>query len=42
MRIFLRALVVAVILILGYALLQPTIERALYTMRLASMPKPVS
>ncbi len=40
MRIFLRALVVAIILILGYALLEPTIERALYTMRLASMPKP--
>jgi len=42
MRIFLRTLVVAVILILGYALLQPTIERALYTMRLASMPKPTA
>ena len=42
MRIFLRALVVAVILLLGYSLLQPTIERALYTMRLASMPKPTA
>jgi len=42
MRIFLRTLVVAIILVLGYALLQPTIERALYTMRLASMPKPTA
>ena len=40
MRIFLRALVVAVILILGYGLLEPVIERALYSMRLAAMPKP--
>lgn len=42
MRIFLRALIVAVVLILGYGLLQPTIERALYTMRLTAMPKPES
>jgi len=42
MRIFLRTLVVAIILVLGYALLQPTIERALYTMRLASMPTPTA
>ncbi|MDB5952039.1 MAG: peptidase [Massilia sp.] len=40
MRYFLRALVVAVILILGYGLLEPTIERALYTMRLTAMPRP--
>jgi len=40
MRIFLRVLVVAIILVLGYGLLQPTIERALYTMRLQAMPKP--
>ena len=42
MRIFLRALVVAVILIVGYDLLEPTIERVLYTMRLAAMPKPAA
>lgn len=40
MHILLRSLVVAVILILGYGLLEPHIERALYTMRLAAMPKP--
>ncbi|MES2759942.1 MAG: M23 family metallopeptidase [Pseudomonadota bacterium] len=40
MRFILRALVVAVILIGGYVFLQPTIERALYTMRLAAMDKP--
>lgn len=40
MRIFLRSLVLAALLILGYSLLAPTIERTLYTMRLASMPKP--
>lgn len=40
MRIFLRALVIAVVLILGHGLLQPAIERALYPMRLAAMPKP--
>ncbi|SEN19440.1 Peptidase family M23 [Duganella sp. CF517] len=37
---FLRSLVVAVVLILGHALLEPVIERALYPMRLAAMPKP--
>jgi hypothetical protein len=42
MKMFLRALVVAIVLILGYALLEPTIERALYTMRLAAMPKPAT
>jgi murein DD-endopeptidase MepM/ murein hydrolase activator NlpD len=40
MRFFLRALVVAVVLAAGYIFLAPTIERALYTMRLAAMPKP--
>jgi murein DD-endopeptidase MepM/ murein hydrolase activator NlpD len=40
MRFFLRALVVAVVLTAGYILLEPAIERALYTMRLAAMPKP--
>ena len=42
MRIFLRTLVVAIILVLGYGLLEPAIERALYSMRLAAMPKPAS
>ena len=40
MRIFLRALVIAVVLIFGHGLLEPAIERALYPMRLAAMPKP--
>lgn len=40
MQIVVRTLVLAVILILGYGLLEPYIERALYTMRLAAMPKP--
>ena len=40
MGVLLRALVVAVILVLGYGLLEPYIERALYSMRLAAMPKP--
>ena len=40
MAVFLRTLFVAVILVLGYGLLEPYIERALYTMRLAAMPKP--
>ncbi|USX28994.1 M23 family metallopeptidase [Oxalobacteraceae bacterium OTU3CINTB1] len=42
MRIFLRALVIAVVLILGTALLEPVVERALYPMRLAAMPKPIA
>jgi murein DD-endopeptidase MepM/ murein hydrolase activator NlpD len=42
MRILLRTLVLAVLLVLGWVLLGPTIERALYTMRLAAMPKPVT
>lgn len=40
MTIFLRSLFFAVVLVLGYGLLEPYIERALYTMRLAAMPKP--
>ncbi|HEX8604795.1 MAG TPA: M23 family metallopeptidase [Pseudoduganella sp.] len=40
MRVFLKALVVAVVLMLGYELLAPTIERVLYPMRLVSMPRP--
>jgi murein DD-endopeptidase MepM/ murein hydrolase activator NlpD len=40
MRTFLRALAAAIILIFGYALLEPAIERALYTMRLAAMSRP--
>jgi murein DD-endopeptidase MepM/ murein hydrolase activator NlpD len=40
MRMFLRALAVAVILMLGYQLLGPAIERAMYPMRLAAMPRP--
>jgi len=40
MRMFLKALVVAVVLVLGYEFLGPVIERALYPVRLAAMPKP--
>lgn len=40
MAVFLRSLFVAVILVLAYGLLEPYIERALYSMRLAAMPKP--
>ncbi|MDY0975582.1 M23 family metallopeptidase [Massilia sp. CFBP9012] len=40
MAALLRNLVVAVFLVLAYGLLEPYIERALYTMRLAAMPKP--
>lgn len=40
MAVFLRTLVVAVFLVLAYGLLEPYIERALYSMRLAAMPKP--
>ena len=40
MRIFLRTLLLAVFLVLGYGLLEPYIERALYTMRLSAMPVP--
>ena len=40
MRVFLRAFVAAVVIIFGYSLLEPVIERALYPMRLTAMPKP--
>ncbi|AWL07503.1 M23 family metallopeptidase [Massilia oculi] len=40
MAALLRTLVVAIFLVLAYSLLEPYIERALYTMRLAAMPKP--
>lgn len=40
MGVLLRSLFVAVVLVLGYGLLEPYIERALYSMRLAAMPKP--
>ena len=40
MGVLLRTLFVAGILVLGYGLLEPYIERALYSMRLAAMPKP--
>jgi murein DD-endopeptidase MepM/ murein hydrolase activator NlpD len=42
MRIALRILVVAALLVLGYIFLAPTIERALYAMRLAAMDRPVT
>jgi murein DD-endopeptidase MepM/ murein hydrolase activator NlpD len=40
MRLFLKTLVVAAILMLGYVFLAPVIERAMYPLRLAAMPKP--
>ncbi|GGX94757.1 peptidoglycan DD-metalloendopeptidase family protein [Massilia dura] len=40
MRKFLQALVVAIVLVLGYEFLGPVIERATYAVRLAAMPKP--
>jgi murein DD-endopeptidase MepM/ murein hydrolase activator NlpD len=40
MRMFLQALVVAVILMLGLEFLGPAMERAFYPMRLAAMPAP--
>ncbi|RNF30963.1 peptidase M23 [Massilia aurea] len=42
MAAILRTLVVAVVLVLAYGLLEPYIERALYTMRLAAMSKPLA
>ena len=42
MAVLLRTLFVAVFLVLAYGLLEPYIERALYTMRLAAMPKPLA
>jgi murein DD-endopeptidase MepM/ murein hydrolase activator NlpD len=40
MRIVLRFVVVAVVLFLAYVFLGPVIERGLYPLRLAAMPKP--
>lgn len=40
MRMLLRTLVVAAVLMLGYWLLRPAIERALYPMRLVAMAAP--
>jgi murein DD-endopeptidase MepM/ murein hydrolase activator NlpD len=40
MRLAVRALLLAALLVLGYVLLAPTIARALYTMRLMAMPAP--
>ncbi|WP_312518734.1 M23 family metallopeptidase [Massilia sp.] len=40
MRTFLRSLFVATFLILGWGLLEPAIERAMYTARLTAMPTP--
>jgi murein DD-endopeptidase MepM/ murein hydrolase activator NlpD len=42
MRILIRVLIVATLFILGVDLLGPTIERALYPLRLAAMDKPVA
>ena len=42
MRTFLRSLFIAAILILGYGLLEPVLERAMYTARLMAMPPPES
>ena len=41
-RIFLRILVMAVVLIVGYVFFGPGIERAMYTVRLAAMDKPAT
>lgn len=40
MATLLRSLFIAVVLLLAYGLLEPYVERAMYTMRLAAMPKP--
>jgi hypothetical protein len=40
MRTFLRYLLVAVLLVGAYALVGPYLDRAIYAMRLASMPAP--
>jgi murein DD-endopeptidase MepM/ murein hydrolase activator NlpD len=42
MRVFLPVLVAVIALFLGYEFFRPTIERALYTVRLAAMPKPLA
>ena len=41
-RIFLRILVIAIVLVVGYVFLGPGIERAMYTVRLAAMDKPTA
>jgi len=40
MATLLRSLFIAVVLVLAYGLLEPYVERAMYTVRLAAMPKP--
>ena len=40
MAVFLRSLFVAIVLVLAYGLLEPYIQRALYTARLVAMPTP--
>jgi len=42
MRTFLSSLFIAIVLILGWGLLEPALERALYTGRLIAMPAPES
>ena len=42
MRVFLRSLLLAAVLILGYALLEPWLRHMLYAIRLAGMPAPAS
>jgi len=40
MRTFLRSLLIAALLILGYGLLEPLLQRAIYSARLMAMPAP--
>jgi len=42
MRMFVRSLVIAAILLVAYSVLKPTIERALYAVRLMAMDKPAA
>jgi murein DD-endopeptidase MepM/ murein hydrolase activator NlpD len=42
MRVFLRSILLAAVLILGYALLEPWLRHMLYAIRLAGMPAPAS
>ncbi|MBQ5946035.1 M23 family metallopeptidase [Massilia sp. ST3] len=42
MRTFLRSFLLAAILLLGYALLEPWLRHMLYAMRLAAMPAPAA
>lgn len=42
MRIFLRSLILAVVLLAAWALLEPWARRALYVMRLEAMPTPTA